>query len=290
MVLGLIPDCDLAEVTSVGNAAGTGALHGAAQPQAPRRDRAGGQADREDRDRGRAEVPGALHRRHGAASQTAPYPHLAKAVNLPCPRSRSRNLKAMDGGRRRVSPPPPTAAKGMSFQRVLTRPPSPSRGVGVWRGQFLTPSLGKLPAAHDPLSTIRAVSASMSIGLFCKAKCPYCDFNSHVRERIEEQDWRESYLQELAHYAALTPDRTVTSIFFGGGTPSLMDPQTAEMVIDAVARHWRVANDIEITLEANPTSVEAGKLTGFRAGRCQSRVDGHPGARLRRSQIPRAPA
>lgn len=69
----------------------------------------------------------------------------------------------------------------------------------------------------------------------------------------------------MAHYAKLTPDRTVTSIFFGGGTPSLMDPSTAEIVIDAVARHWRVANDIEITLEANPTSVEAGKLTGFRA-------------------------
>ena len=100
---------------------------------------------------------------------------------------------------------------------------------------------------------------------FCRAKCPYCDFNSHVRERVEESDWRDSYLKELAHYAALTRDRTVTSIFFGGGTPSLMDPATAETVIDAVARHWRVANDIEITLEANPTSVEAHKLKGFRA-------------------------
>ncbi|MBK8160106.1 MAG: coproporphyrinogen III oxidase [Rhodospirillaceae bacterium] len=99
---------------------------------------------------------------------------------------------------------------------------------------------------------------------FCKAKCPYCDFNSHVRERIEEADWRDSYLKELAHYAALAPGRTVTSIFFGGGTPSLMDPGTAETVIDAVARHWRVANDIEITLEANPTSVESAKLKSFR--------------------------
>jgi oxygen-independent coproporphyrinogen-3 oxidase len=99
---------------------------------------------------------------------------------------------------------------------------------------------------------------------FCKAKCPYCDFNSHVRERIEENDWRDSYLKELAHYAALMPARTVTSIFFGGGTPSLMDPKTTATVIDSVARHWRVANDIEITLEANPTSVEAGKLKGFR--------------------------
>ncbi|MDY0871839.1 radical SAM family heme chaperone HemW [Dongia rigui] len=99
---------------------------------------------------------------------------------------------------------------------------------------------------------------------FCKAKCPYCDFNSHVRERIEEEVWRDSYRKELAHYAAMVPGRTVSSIFFGGGTPSLMNPATAEAVIDAVARHWRVANDIEVTLEANPTSVEAEKLRDFR--------------------------
>lgn len=99
---------------------------------------------------------------------------------------------------------------------------------------------------------------------FCKAKCPYCDFNSHVRERIEEGTWRESYLREIAHYAAMTPGRSVSSLFFGGGTPSLMQPATTEAVIDAVARHWQIANDIEITLEANPTSVEAGKLKDFR--------------------------
>jgi putative oxygen-independent coproporphyrinogen III oxidase len=99
---------------------------------------------------------------------------------------------------------------------------------------------------------------------FCKAKCPYCDFNSHVRAAIDEAAWRQSYLRELAHFAALTPDRNVSSIFFGGGTPSLMDPGTAQAVIDAVARHWHVADDIEVTLEANPTSVEAGKLSDFR--------------------------
>lgn len=99
---------------------------------------------------------------------------------------------------------------------------------------------------------------------FCKAKCPYCDFNSHVRAVIDEAAWRDSYLREMAHFAALTPGRTVSSIFFGGGTPSLMDPATTAAVIDAVGRHWRIANDIEITLEANPTSVEAGKLEDFR--------------------------
>ncbi len=100
---------------------------------------------------------------------------------------------------------------------------------------------------------------------FCKAKCPYCDFNSHVRERIEEGSWRESYLKELAHFAAMTPGWTVTSIFFGGGTPSLMSPETPAALIDAVAKHWPLAGDVEITLEANPTSVEAGKLRDFRA-------------------------
>lgn len=99
---------------------------------------------------------------------------------------------------------------------------------------------------------------------FCASKCPYCDFNSHVRQSIDEDAWRMSYEREIAHYAALTPGRTVTSVFFGGGTPSLMDPRTAGAVIDAVAKHWRLAPEAEITLEANPTSVEAGKFAAFR--------------------------
>ena len=100
---------------------------------------------------------------------------------------------------------------------------------------------------------------------FCASKCPYCDFNSHVRQSIDEDAWRSAYVREIAHYAALTPGRTVTSIFFGGGTPSLMEPQTAQAVIDAVADHWTLIPDAEITLEANPTSVEAEKFAGFRA-------------------------
>jgi oxygen-independent coproporphyrinogen-3 oxidase len=103
---------------------------------------------------------------------------------------------------------------------------------------------------------------------FCRAKCPYCDFNSHVREAIDQGRWRDALLQELAHYAEQTQGkaggRTVTSIFFGGGTPSLMEPETTEAVIDAVRRHWTTAPDLEITLEANPTSVEIGRFRGFR--------------------------
>jgi putative oxygen-independent coproporphyrinogen III oxidase len=101
---------------------------------------------------------------------------------------------------------------------------------------------------------------------FCAHKCPYCDFNSHVRAGVDHDRWRAALLTELAHFAALTPGRTVTSIFFGGGTPSLMAPSTAAAVVEAVAQHWSLAPDAEITLEANPTSVEAAKFEAFAAG------------------------
>ncbi len=102
-------------------------------------------------------------------------------------------------------------------------------------------------------------------GPFCRSKCPYCDFNSHVRERIDEAAWGEALLAELDHYAALTPGRTVTSVFFGGGTPSLMAPDTARRVLERIATHWALADDAEITLEANPNSAEAGRFAAFRA-------------------------
>ncbi|TFU01211.1 coproporphyrinogen III oxidase [Polymorphobacter arshaanensis] len=102
---------------------------------------------------------------------------------------------------------------------------------------------------------------------FCVSKCPYCDFNSHVRATIDEAGWRDALLADLAFEAALLPGRRVTSIFFGGGTPSLMDPATTGAVIDAVARHWSLDADCEITLEANPNSVEAARFAGYaRAG------------------------
>jgi len=95
---------------------------------------------------------------------------------------------------------------------------------------------------------------------FCVSKCPYCDFNSHVRAEIDQDEWREALLADLAHEARLLPDRTLTSIFFGGGTPSLMDPKTVEAVIGAATTHWAAAENIEITLEANPNSVEAARF------------------------------
>ncbi len=100
---------------------------------------------------------------------------------------------------------------------------------------------------------------------FCRSKCPYCDFNSHVRDAIDHDRWRRALLRELDHFADQTAGRTVGSIFFGGGTPSLMAPATAAAVIDRVAERWTMAPDVEITLEANPTSVESGTFDGFAA-------------------------
>jgi putative oxygen-independent coproporphyrinogen III oxidase len=102
---------------------------------------------------------------------------------------------------------------------------------------------------------------------FCVSKCPYCDFNSHVRESVDQAAWRDALLADLAHEAALLPGRRLGSIFFGGGTPSLMPPQTVAAVIDAAAAHWGFEPGIEITLEANPSSVEAARFADLaRAG------------------------
>jgi len=100
---------------------------------------------------------------------------------------------------------------------------------------------------------------------FCVSKCPYCDFNSHVRAQIDQDGWRDALLADLAHEAKLLPGRTLTSIFFGGGTPSLMDPATVAAMIDAARTHWKAADDIEITLEANPNSVEAARFADLAA-------------------------
>ncbi|MEM9277289.1 MAG: radical SAM family heme chaperone HemW [Pseudomonadota bacterium] len=101
---------------------------------------------------------------------------------------------------------------------------------------------------------------------FCAAKCPYCDFNSHVRHKpVEQEVFVEAYGQEIAHMAAIAPGRKVTSIFFGGGTPSLMEPATVSKVLENVSRHWSVADNVEITLEANPSSVDASRFAGYHA-------------------------
>ncbi len=101
---------------------------------------------------------------------------------------------------------------------------------------------------------------------FCLSKCPYCDFNSHVRHGgIDEARFLRAYETEITAMAARVPHRTVSSIFFGGGTPSLMQPSSVQAILDRIGKHWTIAPDVEITLEANPTSVEATRFRGFRA-------------------------
>ncbi|MGN6517623.1 MAG: radical SAM family heme chaperone HemW [Rhizomicrobium sp.] len=103
---------------------------------------------------------------------------------------------------------------------------------------------------------------------FCAAKCPYCDFNSHVRARIEEDAWTDAIVRELEHVAAWQGGERpiVETIFFGGGTPSLMSGKAVGTAIDTIARLWRMANDVEITLESNPASADAGRFRDYRAG------------------------
>ena len=101
---------------------------------------------------------------------------------------------------------------------------------------------------------------------FCLSKCPYCDFNSHVRHAaIDEARFARAFAAEIAATAARVPGRTVSTIFFGGGTPSLMQPATIAAVLDSISQHWHVTADAEITLEANPTSVEATRFRGYRS-------------------------
>ncbi|MCH7937196.1 MAG: coproporphyrinogen III oxidase [Proteobacteria bacterium] len=118
---------------------------------------------------------------------------------------------------------------------VLDNNPGPDRGFGVY--------------IHWP---------------FCASMCPYCDFNSHVWDSIDHRRWRTALLSELNHFALETNGRTVTSVFFGGGTPSLMAPETAAALIAAVGKRWHTADDLEITLEANPSTAEAGRFRAFR--------------------------
>jgi putative oxygen-independent coproporphyrinogen III oxidase len=100
---------------------------------------------------------------------------------------------------------------------------------------------------------------------YCASKCPYCDFNSQVRQPVNEDRYLAAALKELSFYAELTIGRTVSSIFFGGGTPSLMQPETTARLLRAVSAHWAIASDVEISMEANPSSVDTGRFAEYRA-------------------------
>ena len=100
---------------------------------------------------------------------------------------------------------------------------------------------------------------------FCASKCQYCDFNVHVWDAIDHADWCAAYVKTIAHYAERVPGRRVASVFFGGGTPSLMQPSTIQSILETIEQHWDVDPNVEITLEANPTSVETEKFKAFRS-------------------------
>jgi len=120
----------------------------------------------------------------------------------------------------------------------------------------------------SPVSDDRAEPLALYIHWpFCVSKCPYCDFNSHVRESVDIAEWQAALLADLAHEASVLPGRALGSIFFGGGTPSLMPPGLVANLIEAATTHWAAKDDIEITLEANPSSVEAARFADLaRAG------------------------
>lgn len=132
-------------------------------------------------------------------------------------------------------------------------------------GKSLTPSAAR-PGALSASGSSEPGFAVYVHWPFCAQKCPYCDFNSHVRsDGWDEERFLAAYLRELDHTAAQTGPRNVASIFFGGGTPSLMQPRTLAAIIEHIDRVWGLASDAEITLEANPGSVDAGRFAGYRA-------------------------
>ena len=125
---------------------------------------------------------------------------------------------------------------------------------------------GEGEAADGPAGNARPADLAVYIHWpFCLSKCPYCDFNSHVREAIDIAAWQAAYLNQLRACAARTGPRRVTSLYFGGGTPSLMPPQTAGAIIDEAAAVWSLDSDAEITLEANPAAVDRARFAGFAA-------------------------
>jgi oxygen-independent coproporphyrinogen-3 oxidase len=132
----------------------------------------------------------------------------------------------------------------------------------------VSPSPADCCAARFPAPEGEGLEKSLALYIhwpFCVSKCPYCDFNSHVRASVDQAEWRQALLQDLAWEASILPGRRVTSIFFGGGTPSLMEPATAAALIEAADRHWGLSPNCEITLEANPSSVEAARFADLAA-------------------------
>jgi oxygen-independent coproporphyrinogen-3 oxidase len=144
---------------------------------------------------------------------------------------------------------------------VTSRPITRAEPSGEPEGRAIP---GTAPAPSEALENWQLGGFGVYVHWpFCAAKCPYCDFNSHVRAGVDQQAYLAAYLRELDHWARRTSGRVVSSVFFGGGTPSLMEPSVVGAILDRIAARWTLSNDPEITLEANPTSVEADRFRGF---------------------------
>src|SRR6516225_10390152 len=200
--------------------------------------------------------------RTGAPGSSRCWRSLGPTAILSSPAARSR---ASSSGRRAAS-----AASAMTQ--------SSCRKV-VWGLSARSTPLGNIASATAPgpspnSSTAASGAAEVSIAEplavyihwpFCRSKCPYCDFNSHVRDRVDTARWTRALLADLDHHAELVSGREVGSVFFGGGTPSLMPPETVAALLDRVRSRWAAAPDLEVTLEANPNSAEAGRFRAFAA-------------------------
>ncbi|WP_439547083.1 radical SAM family heme chaperone HemW [Sandarakinorhabdus sp.] len=140
--------------------------------------------------------------------------------------------------------------------------------MGTWEAGTLASSFPTPSPSPEPQASEAQREGRVALYVhwpFCVTKCPYCDFNSHVRASVDQAQWQAALITDLAYEAARLPGRRLASIFFGGGTPSLMPPATVAAIIEAAAAHWPPEGDIEITLEANPSSVEAARFAGFAA-------------------------
>src|SRR5215510_9257773 len=157
-----------------------------------------------------------------------------------------------------------------SLQMLVLRKIEPVADRYKFNQLLLTTPLARwLPCPPPPMMLTMSLTTPFAVYVhwpFCLSKCPYCDFNSHVRHGgIDEARFVRAYETEIATAAARVPGRVVSSIFFGGGTPSLMQPSSVQAILDCIGKHWTIAPDVEVTLEANPTSVEAERFRGFRA-------------------------
>ena len=151
-------------------------------------------------------------------------------------------------------------------ESAICSPPSSREGLGEGLSVGQVHALRQEPSPQPPPWKREGEQVALYVHWpFCVTKCPYCDFNSHVRATVDDAAWRDALLTDLAYETARLPGRRLASIFFGGGTPSLMPPATVAAIIDAATTHWPAETDIEITLEANPSSVEAARFAGFAA-------------------------